>query len=686
MSEREAPGGTIVLGGGIFGAALAYHLARAEEGAVALVDRGPVGGGSTAASAGILVHAGWDPWDLALVHESAREYRELSARTGAGAYLENGGIRVARSAEGARWLERIGEVARTGAPGIRRLDPSELADRCPALDLSDATAALFVPEDAVFAPEALARAYAQEARRAGATVLEDVGGVDLRPDGDRWSVEAASLRWTASRVVLACGPWTGAILRGLGHPLPLAPFRSRTVHIRPRPLAAPAPTLHDDDLKLYVRPAPRGRLLLGDGTERRTSAPDVPSDAASETAFAERMRTALRPLAPGWRSLAAERSGSGTCVSTPDRFPLVGRVPGAPGLYLASGFNGFGAMRAGALAHRLATALRSDEWAPLAPADPARFREGTTDFDPLPELPLESEELLRGAEAAPATDLPRPALSPRDDSPEEPLEFRRLKDPTEARALELPSLSEWFDPFLPFFLAEALRAGGSAEVALRAGEPLAAYLFSPAEGTGSVFTRVPALAEHYLGKEPRTGTYLELPLRSGATPIELFAADLRDWELPSVVRTPVRIAGPADLDRVRDFLHATEGPVDAAWFEGLPAEETCFLAEANGQIAGVSWATIVGRHARGHTFAVHPRYRGLGVGTDLLHGRMTWLKARGVLDVVSEIYAGNDASRTAAERAGMTRVGTMYHARGGAPASPTSEGRRTADRPSPSNR
>jgi glycine/D-amino acid oxidase-like deaminating enzyme/RimJ/RimL family protein N-acetyltransferase len=682
MSSGASRDRTVILGAGLFGCALAFHLSRLDARPVELLDRGPVGGGSTGASAGILAHAGWDAWDLSLVRESASEYARLRDRTGAGGYRENGGVRIARSREGARWIERVAATLRPRLPSVRLLGKAELADLLPTADLGEVAAALFVPEDAVFSPSELARSYATEAVGRGVRLAENAGALEVRPEGAGWAVEGPGLRLDASRVVLAAGPWNGPILASLGSPLPLAPFRSKALLLRPAPLAPAGPTLHDDDLALYLRPVARGRMLIGDGTERRASPPGEPGDL---TGFAEATAASARELFPARRALTVEHAWSGHCVSTPDRFPIVGRVPAAKGLFLAGGFNGFGAMRAGGLARALAVGIVRDRWEMLAPADPARFPPSAAPFDPVPEWPLESEALLaeaeRGASLAPPPSLP--AVPTRGTFEDERMRYRALRTPAEARARALPPLSEWFDPFLPFFLAEALRARGVAEVALREGRPVGVYLFSPAEGTASVFGRVPEVERHYLRRGAPGGTYLEGVPPAGAERVELFAADLRDWELPAPPRHPVRIAGADDLARVEAFLQEVAGPVDAAWFRGLPPEETCFLAEANGRVAGVSWATIVGRHARGHTFAVHPRYRGLGVGTDLLHGRMTWLQELGVADVVSEIYAGNAASRTAAERAGMAFVGEMYHAAGG---TIRSGAPRTEDTPSPSNR
>ncbi len=256
-------------------------------------------------------------------------------------------------------------------------------------------------------------------------------------------------------------------------------------------------------------------------------------------------------------------------------------------------------------------------------------------------------------------------------TPDATLTYRSLGSLDEVDRLSLPGLSEWFDAFLPLFMKDALRTGGTVEVAQIDDEVAGAYLYSATEEVGSVFTRVRAVAEHYLAHLGRGGTYADQPWRPCGEPIEILAADLRDWEPAIALRNPVRIGQPDDLPRIRAFMRQVAGPVDDAWFRTLPrSEETCFLCEVGGRVVGVSWASRIGPYARGHSFVVHPRYRGLGVGTDLLRARMTWFQNVGVRQVVSEIYDDNRASRTAAERAGMAVVGRMFHFHATPPESP----------------
>lgn len=648
-----------VVGGGIFGSSLAYHLAALGAPRVRCVDWSG-GRSATARSAGILTTVGWDPWDLALVRESVAELRALADATGLGDLRHDGGVRLARTEPDAAWLRAMEGLLRSVGVPARLLDRSGVEELLPAMDLEGVSAALSTPDDATVSVAEAAVGYREAAQRLGVEFTSTTAPVRLRRSGDQWEVVADSGKFEPSGVILAGGAWAKTLLLDLGSELPLAPFRTQAARLRPSTLVAPGPTVHDLDLEVYVRPDRLGRLLLGDGTERRETDPATAAAEADET-FVEKVREVTQGL---WGSPTApevESAWAGLCVASPDRFPLVGRVPGVPAAYLASGFNGFGAMRAPALARRLARGILLEEWSSLAPADPARFSGPVVPFEPRPFFPLDRANPAGDAVPDPAAGETPPGSV---DFAPPALEVRSVRDEGEVGALALPPLSEWFDPFLGQFMRDALRTGGEVEVVEAAGRIGGVYLYSPVEGVASIFTRLGVVARRYVPGRQAGGIYADRRWAPGGETIEVMAIDLTEWRPRGAIRNPIHLATAAELAEVAAVMRELTGTVDQRWFATLPrAEELCFVCEVDGRIAGMSWATVVGAHARGHSFMVHPRYRGLGIGTDLLQARTLWLRQRGVRQIVSEIYAGNAASRTAAERSGMAVVGRMYHYR-----------------------
>ncbi len=649
-----------ILGTGLFGAALAYHLAQGTRRRVLALDtaRGPRQPSATATSAGILSVQGWDPWDLVLVRESVAEYARLAEEEGVEPVRPNGGLRVARSAEGARWLARVHRVLEQEGEEVRTVGPREARELLPFADMDDVQAALYTPLDAVTEPSALQSAYLRAADRAGAVHRREETPPEVeRLPGGGWKV-GGERGGISETLVVAAGAWSKSVLTDLGHRLPLAPFRAQVLRVRPHPLLPVFPSLHDLDLNVYVRPADHGRLLIGDGTGTREEDPSRWAPEADRP-WVEQTVATLRTVIRGLPDAPVEAAWAGLCVASPDRFPVVGRVPGEAHLIVASGFNGLGSMRAAGLARRLADALGSGAWDPLRPADPARFAAAWRSFEPRPQFPLEGESDGPAREVAGTfRDLPPEARASHE------IRYRLLAGAEEADGLRWTSLSDWFDPFLGQFAKDALRTGGTVEVAEEAGRVRGLLLAGSSEGVGSGFTRTRVIAERYLSRMDPGGLYLDAAWRPGGEPVEIFAADLRDWRSEERLRNPVRLAGPEDLPRVRALMHEELGPSVDRWFATLPRpEENAFLCEVGGRVVGVSWITRVGPFARGHSFSVHPRYRGLGIGSDLLTARMLWLRRTGGRQVVSEIYDGNLASRTAAERAGMSLVDRMYHFR-----------------------
>lgn len=657
MAEAGAATGICVLGGGIVGAALTYYLTREGRAPVTQYDWRS-GRSATTRNGGILTYVGWSGWDLDLLRESAAAYRELSDEVGAGGFEEAGGLRIARTEPDRTWLRQMHEWLQRWAIPSELLDAPAARPRWPQLDLPDDATVHFAPRDATFSADACAAAFSRMATELGAESIAGRSPATVSRSPDGWSVSTPQRTFTTSRVVLACGAWTKGILEELGLSLPLAPFRAQVALLRTAPLLGALPAVHDLDLEVYLRRAPGGRLLVGDGTERNEADPQRARYEA-DPGFLERAQAAVAHVLPELQVRDVEASWAGLCVASPDAYPVVGRVPGAPGLTVASGWNGLGAMRAPAIARRLAGAIANGTWESLGPADPGRLSGQSVALPLRPEFPL--ERLAPGA-------LPSDASGVESPGPLPPLvtagdvRVRTLSSVDEALALPLPPLSEWFDPFLPQFLADAIRTGGSAEVAEVAGRPLGVYLFSPVEGIGSVFTPSRRVAARLLAHRPPGGVYSDRPWLRGGEPIAILAIGLGGWRPSRPFRHPVRLAGREDLPRAAALMHEVTGSVDDRWFATLPrSEEVGFLCEVGGRLAGMSWATVVGEHARGHSFMVHPRFRSLGIGTDLLQARTLWLQDRGVRQIVSEVYDGNVASLRATDRAGMAVVATMYH-------------------------
>jgi glycine/D-amino acid oxidase-like deaminating enzyme len=210
---------------------------------------------------------------------------------------------------------------------------------------------------------------------------------------DRWELGTGGRTVRARNLVVAAGAWSKRILREIGHPLPLSPYRTQAAVLRPTSGPVVFPSVHDIDVDVYARPEANGRILAGDGTELVEVDPDTFRPGADET-FVTKLAETFDRRFPGWADAAMVRAWAGVCTSTPDRRPLVGAVAREPDLYAVVGFNGFGVMRAGGVALRLAELLASGgdgarELERLRPVLPGRFGGVAEPFAPRPGFTLD---------------------------------------------------------------------------------------------------------------------------------------------------------------------------------------------------------------------------------------------------------------------------------------------------------
>ncbi|MDE1879350.1 MAG: FAD-binding oxidoreductase [Euryarchaeota archaeon] len=391
MAHRTSPlpreYDALVLGGGIAGNALAYHLAHEHGWKVFLYERGAPGGGASGKAAGIVSSQCWNSWDVKAVETSRREYHRLSREHDPTLFQTTGGIRVVSTEKGEEELELARARLREARVQVEVLSPAEIGKLLPSANLEGVRAGLHTPLDAVVAPTDLTLLYGRLARENGAVVESDRGDVRAERTGEGWSLSGERVHAEAPRLILACGAWTKGVLSTLGHPLPLAPYLTRACLLKAGQKRA-FPWVHDADLDVYVRPFPGGDVLAGDGTELKEVDPEhlTPS---SDLPFLENVASFMERRFPKWASASVGSSWHGVCVSTPDRRPLIGAVPGAQGLHVISGFNGFGVMRAGASSRWLADAMAKGSSPELRPVDPARFPLPYPPFEPRPGFTLE---------------------------------------------------------------------------------------------------------------------------------------------------------------------------------------------------------------------------------------------------------------------------------------------------------
>jgi sarcosine oxidase subunit beta len=344
----------VVVGGGITGLSIAWHLAERHAGTIAIIERTGLGSGATSIQPGGFRQQ-WGNWvNCLLARESVAFYRELGQRLDVAVdpgFTECGYLFVAHSEAGTELLAK--NVALQNSLGIpsRLVDPAEAVEIVPGLNGSAIVAASFCAEDGYFdRPQAVVGAFIDACARVSVDVVG--GEVDrLDPDGTGWSVSLRDgRRLGASAVVVAAGYDSPALVAGLGLELPIRReprylFYSDPIHERLLEPLVVSPERHFASKQLAD-----GSVLASDLT-----AGSDPSK--NEEVWRGRLREAIHTLLPVLEYVSFPVLVRGFYDLTPDGLAIVGTVPNFNGLWLAAGQSGRGFMMAPAVGRLLADAL-----------------------------------------------------------------------------------------------------------------------------------------------------------------------------------------------------------------------------------------------------------------------------------------------------------------------------------------
>jgi sarcosine oxidase subunit beta len=367
----------VVIGGGVIGASVAYHLVARGISDVLVLDRaaGP-GSGSTGRATG-----GFRAQFSTAIHvrlsllsrEKLRRFRdEIGADPGyeprgylwlAGSEPQLAELAAARAVQHGEGLTEAVEVSVDDA---RRLNP--------AIDTAGVVGGTFCPTDGFIRPLAIMDGYLAAAGRLGARVEWGSEVVALERDGDVIrAVRTKADRHAADAVVNAAGVWAAPVARMAGFDLPVAPLRRQVLPTAPQtalPREMPM-TFFPDEFHLRVRDD-RALLLWPDPSP-------FGYDTAVDPGWIEAVAAMARARVPGLAGVALDPASAyaGLYEMSPDRHALVGPAPECPNFFLACGSSGHGVMHAPALGQIVADAIAGAPPAfDLSPLRPSRFAEG----------------------------------------------------------------------------------------------------------------------------------------------------------------------------------------------------------------------------------------------------------------------------------------------------------------------
>ncbi|MET0649233.1 MAG: FAD-dependent oxidoreductase [Pyrinomonadaceae bacterium] len=378
----------VIIGGGVIGASVAYHLAARGVRDVLVLERGAApGAGSTGrATGGFRAQFGTEV-NIRLSLLSREKLLRFEEETGVNSGFRQVGYLFVASSE-----DELAELVSTqtiqhecGLAEARALDSEEVARLNPAVNLEGVAGGVYCPADGFIQPLEILRGYTEAAARLGARFLYGVTveGVRAAGGGKTETLLTTGGEVSAGAFVNAAGAWAGEVARLLGTEVPVKPLRRQVAVMRPNdllPKEMPMTIFVGDGFHLRVRD--RAVLLLWPD-EPRT---EDPFATVVDEEWLATVVSKAHARVPCLRGAEIDRGAcwAGLYEMSPDRHALLGRAERFGNLYLANGSSGHGVMHAPALGQLLSEIILdgSAHTLDVHALRPTRFAEGRPNVGP----------------------------------------------------------------------------------------------------------------------------------------------------------------------------------------------------------------------------------------------------------------------------------------------------------------
>jgi glycine/D-amino acid oxidase-like deaminating enzyme len=333
----------IILGAGVMGAAIAFHLARRKAGRIVVIEKDHVGsGGSGRSSALIRMHYSYPPEaQLARVSLHMFEHwRELVGEPGD--FRKTGFVRIVHAHE-AELLKQNVEMQRKLGVNVQLIERQALKELEPDWAVDEVELAAYEPDSGYGDGAGVASDFLSRAREMGVIYLPKTHVTSFCVDRARVrAVKSDSGEIHAPVVVAATGPWSKPLLQQAGCDLPIETEYHQVAILKNAPgMKGGGCACIDSITATYFRPDAHDKFLVGDFYGRRPVDPDNFPQRASEEALEEMIERACRRV-PKLENAEVMRGVTGVYDMTPDSRPLLGEVTGIAGLYVCAGFSGMG--------------------------------------------------------------------------------------------------------------------------------------------------------------------------------------------------------------------------------------------------------------------------------------------------------------------------------------------------------
>ena len=333
----------VILGAGVMGASIAFHLAKRKAGNIVVIEKDHVGrGGSGRSSALVRMHYSYPP-EVQLALISLRLFQNWQEVVGApGDFRKTGFVRIVHPNETARLKLNV-EMQRKLGANVDLIGKQDLRELEPDWNVDEVELAAYEPDSGYGDGAGVAGGFLSAARDMGVTYLS-------RTQATEFVVERSHVRGvltehgmiSAPIAISATGPWTRPLFQHVGCDLPIECEYHQVAILRNAPdMKGGGCACIDSVTATYFRSDAHDKFLVGDFYGKRPVDPDNFPQRASDESLEEIIERACRRV-PKLAGAEVMRGVTGVYDMTPDSRPLLGEIPGIGGLYVCAGFSGMG--------------------------------------------------------------------------------------------------------------------------------------------------------------------------------------------------------------------------------------------------------------------------------------------------------------------------------------------------------
>jgi sarcosine oxidase, subunit beta len=340
---RTTTADVAILGAGVMGASIAFHLAKRKAGKIVVIDKGHVGqGGSGRSSALIRMHYSYPPEvQLALVSLHMFElWRDVVGEEGD--FRKTGFVRIVHPGEADRLKQNV-EMQRALGANVKLIDRVELKELEPDWTVDEVELAAYEPDSGYGDGAGVANDFLTRARALGVAYLSKTEAVKFLVEGGQVrGIKTDHGEIATPTVIAATGPWTQPLFQRIGIDLPIETEYHQVAILRNAPdMKGGGCACIDSVSATYFRSDAHDKFLIGDFYGQRGADPDNFLQRASDDGLEEIIERASRRV-PKLENAEVMRGVTGVYDMTPDSRPLLGEISGVAGLYVCAGFSGMG--------------------------------------------------------------------------------------------------------------------------------------------------------------------------------------------------------------------------------------------------------------------------------------------------------------------------------------------------------